>query len=109
MREYIKGNVSIDGRNIPYPCHTAIDYLALKENMSDEEIEIFSENNYDCFQIITQIMALKQSCYLLRRVSYSCGTLSGSLYELKLRLINELKDKYNFNFDDDFVENFCKE
>ena len=51
-------------------------------------------------------MALKQSCYLLRRTSYSCGSLSDGLYRLKNELIAELETNFNFSFDDDFVENF---
>ena len=42
----------------------------------------------------------------MRHVSYSCGTLSDGLLVLKNKLIIELKEKYNFDFDDDFVENY---
>lgn len=105
MRDYIGGKISIDGRMIEYRLITASDYLEAK-GMSEEEIEEFSDVNYTIFQMINQIMALKQSCYLLRRTSYSCGSLSSDLYELKLRLIQELKDNYDFEFDDEFVENY---
>jgi hypothetical protein len=106
MRDYIPGRISIDGRNIEYRLVTAYDYLEAKNEWDEEKIEEFCENNYEVYQLINQIMALKQSCYLLRRVSYSCGSLSDDLYMLKIRLISELKEKYNFYFDDDFVENY---
>ena len=51
-------------------------------------------------------MALKQSYFLMRRVSYSSGELSESLDELKNRLILELKERHNFEFDDAFVEQY---
>lgn len=105
MRAYINSNISIDGRMIEYRLVTARDYLEAK-GMSEEETEDFCENNYQIYQLINQIMALKQSCYLLRRVSYSCGSLAVDLYDLKLRLIMELKDSYDFEFDDDFVESY---
>lgn len=104
MRDYIKGNIQIDGRNIPYPCFTAYDYLS--NTMTEEEIETFAGEHYECYKVINQVMALKQSCYLLRRVSYSCGSLAEDLYTLKNRLIHELKEKHQFEFDDAFVESF---
>ena len=72
--------------------------------MSEKEVEDFSEKNHYVYERITQIMALKQSCWLLRRTSYSCQSLSDGLYSLKLRLIHELRDEFNFEFDDELVE-----
>lgn len=109
MREYIPGRIRIDGRNIEYRLITASDYLEAKYNWSEEELNDFCEKNEETYTLINQIMALKQSCYLMRRVTYSCGSLSEDLYYLKLRLIKELKDNYNFDFDDDFVENYGME
>lgn len=106
MREYIPKRISIDGRNIEYRLVTASDYLEAKNKWSKEQVEKFSDNNYEVYTLINQIMALKQSCYLLRRVSHSCGTLYEDLFALKLRLIYELKEKYQFEFDDDFVEKY---
>ena len=112
MREYIPNNIKIDGRNIPYSIVTAEDYLIAKNilnNTDDNYEEIFEkweEENYEIYEMITQILALKQSRFLMRHVSYSCGTLSDGLLVLKNKLIIELKEKYNFDFDDDFVENY---
>ena len=106
MREYIPGRISIDGRMIEYRLVTANDYLEAKNKWSDEQIEEFCDKNQETYTLINQIMALKQSCYLMRRVSHSCGSLSDDLYDLKLRLIHELKEKHQFEFDDDFVENY---
>lgn len=112
MRKYIYNEIKIDGRNIPYAIVTAEDYLLAKDILDgnaedyDELFEKWEEENYEIYELITQILALKQSCFLMRRVSYSCGTLSDGLYCLKNRLIIELKEKYNFDFDDDFVENY---
>jgi len=103
LRDYIGGRISIDGRMIEYRLITASDYFIAKE-YSEEEIEEFDESGVKT--LVNQIMALKQSCFLMRRVSYSCGSLSEDLYDLKLRLIFELREKYAFEFDDDFVENY---
>lgn len=112
MRKYIPGEIKIDGRNIPYSIVTTEDYLLAKDILDgdaenyDEIFEKWEEEHSEIYEKITQILALKQSCYLMRRVSYSCGTLSDGLYRLKNELIAELKEKYNFEFDDEFVENY---
>lgn len=112
MRKYIAGEVKIDGRNIPYSIVTAEDYLLAKDILDGDTenyeklLEQWEEENIEIYERITQILALKQSCYLMRRVSHSCGTLSDGLYYLKNRLIMELKNDYNFEFDDEFVENY---
>lgn len=102
MREYINKPVEIDGRKIPYPVFTAADYLILHDKI--EDLEEYMEKNYEMCRTINQIMAIKQSCFLLRNTSHSCQSLSDDLYELKLRLIGELKEKYNYEFDDSWVE-----
>lgn len=111
LREY-KGehNLHIDGRYIPYQIVTATDYLFAKnENWDFEDIEQFSEENYEIYERLNQIIALKQSCVLLRHTSYSCGVLSESLYRLKLELIKELKENYSYEFDEDLMESFPEE
>lgn len=102
MREYINKPVKIDGRKIPYPVFTAADYLELHDKT--EDIDEFMEKNYEIYKTISQIMAIKQSCFLLRNTTHSCQSLSDDLYDLKLRLISELKEKYNYKFDDRWVE-----
>lgn len=102
-REFIGEGIHIDGRMIPYRLVTACDYFKAKE-YSEEQIEKFFDNEVG--ELVTQIMGLKQSCYLMRRVSYSCQSLSDNLYRLKNRLIHELRDKHKFDFDDDFVEHY---
>ena len=115
MRDYIPGNIKIDGRNIPCRIFTALDYLiekgivTLDENDDYEDsFEEFmnKDNGNEIYDLITEILALKQSYYLMRRVSYSCGTLSEGLLRLKNSLVYELKDKYNFEFDEEFVGYF---
>jgi len=106
VRDYIGDRISIDGRMIAYRLVTAYDYLQAKCEWSDEEIEDFCEKNYKVYKLINQIMALKQSCFLMRRVSYSCGSLSEHLYDLKERLIVELVKDYGFEFDNQFVEDY---
>jgi hypothetical protein len=88
---------------IPYRLVTAYDYFKAKK-YSEDQIEVFFDNEIG--DLVSQIMGLKQSCYLLRRVSYSCQSLSDNLYHLKNRLIHELRDNYSFEFDDDFVEQY---
>jgi hypothetical protein len=103
-RDYIREFVDIDGRMIPYRIFTATVYLEEKGYL-EEEIEKMFEEQYEMCQTLNQIIALKQSCYLLRHTSYSCNSLSENLFSLKLRLIKELKDKYNFEFNEDLMEN----
>lgn len=109
MREYIKNKIWIDGRNIPYPVYTVADYLKEHDNISEDAVDEFIESNYNLYQKINQIIALKQSCYLMRRVAYSCGSLSDDLYALKLRLIHEIKEQYDYVFDDQWMEDLIKD
>lgn len=104
MRTYIENRISIDGRNIPYKIFHAQIYLEEK-GYTEEEIEELVDSGV--YTVVNQILALKQSCFLLRRVSHSCGSLAVDLIELKYRLIHELRDKHNFEFDEDFVEDNC--
>jgi len=103
MRDYIGDHLRIDGRMICYRLVTASDYLRAK-GWTDEKVEEFLDSNHEVYQRINQIMALKQSCFMLRRTGYSCGSLSDDLYSLKMRLIHELRDEFGFDFDDEFVE-----
>lgn len=103
MREFIGDHIEIDGRMICYRLMSAHGYLRAKK-WSQKAIELFAVDQYEIYKLINQIMALKQSCFLLRRTSYSCQSLSDDLYSLKMRLILELKEKHNFDFDDEFVE-----
>ena len=112
FRKFSGKEIKIDGRDINYDIVTAIDYLIAKNvdglgEIEDEELIVdWMEENYGIYKRITQILALKQSCYLLRRTTHSCQSLSDGLYELKNELIAELKENFNFEFDDEFVENF---
>ncbi len=103
LREYLGDGLHIDGRLICYRLVTASDYLRAK-GWSEKKVEDFSESNWKTYEIINQIMALKQACFLLRRTSHSCGSLSDGLYSLKMRLIHELRKEHKFEFDDAFVE-----
>lgn len=103
-RKYINNSLYIDGRNIPYTIFTAAGYLIYHDGLSEDEMYDFMEEKYEIYQRINQIIALKQSCYLLRHVGYSCESLSDDLYQLKLRLIHELKDTYYYEFDDEWME-----
>jgi len=108
LRDYgCEDNLRIDGRNIPYQIFTAAHYLYAKnEDWSEEDIEKFQEENNGIYERITQIIALKQSCVLLRNTSHSCQSLSDRLFDLKLELIRELSDKYNYDFDEELFENY---
>jgi hypothetical protein len=108
LREYgCEDNMHIDGRNIPYQLITAHDYLYAKnEEWSEEDVEKFQEEQCSIYDRITQVMALKQACVLLRHTSHSCQSLSDGLFDLKLELIRELSDKYNYDFDEELVESY---
>ena len=103
-REYINKPLSIDGRMIPYRIFNDTVYFEEK-GYTEEEIEKLYEEKYVMCQMLNQVIALKQSCVLLRHTSHSCGSLSEDLFQLKLRLIKELKEKFNFEFDEDMMEN----
>ena len=107
MRKFLQGGVHIDGRYIPYQIVTACDYLKAKHHLlTEEQLEKYQEDYYKQYCLLTQIIALKQSCYLLRNVSHSCQSLSDGLYDLKNRLIREFNEISNYLFDDEFVENY---
>ena len=103
MRDYINRNIRIGGRLIPYPVYTSWEYFELHDGI--EDVEDFVDSNPAIEELVTQILALKQSCFLLRHTTHSCQSLSDSLFSLKLKLIKELKEKYNYNFDDVWMEN----
>lgn len=107
MRDYVPNyNLKIDGRNIPYKIVTARDYL-IAENIIDDSYESFEdyvEKNYDIYQKISQIIGLKNSIYLLRRTSHSCGSLTDNLYYLECRLFAELQNEYGFIVNDALLE-----
>lgn len=107
FRDFIGEMDTLDGRQIMYRISTAHDYLLSKGIIrSEDEWEDFVENNLTVADLINQIIGLKQSCYILRHTSYLCGSVSDSLYYLKESLIKKLKEEYDFDFDDDFVENY---
>lgn len=102
MRDFIGNEVYIDGRSIPFRLVTGYDYL-LAKGWSEKKADAFLDNNDGAYTLLNQIMGLKQACFLLRHTSHSCQSLPDNLYSLKMRLIHELKEKYNFDFDDQFV------
>ncbi|NDO52055.1 hypothetical protein FMM75_22705 [Lachnospiraceae bacterium MD335] len=102
MRAYINKELKIDGRNIPYPVFDSAEYFELHDQI--EDVDRFREQNMEIDMLVTQILALKQSCFLLRHTTHSCESLSDGLYQLKLRLIAELEEKYGYKFDDAWME-----
>ena len=106
IREFVKGNVSVDGRNIGYRLFMANDYFKLKYNLSEEEVDKIIDEQEDLYNLVGQILALKQSMWLLDRTSHSCGSLTDSLWLLEARLIKELKEKHNHEFDNNLVNKY---
>ena len=102
MREYIDLDIRIDGRTIPYPVLTSCEYFASHDNIDD--VDGFIDTNQEIDELVTQILALKQSCFLLRHTTYSCQSLSDGLYDLKMKLIKKLAEKYQYMFDDEWME-----
>lgn len=107
LRDYIGDGISIDGRMIGYRLYTAHMYLMAK-GLSEKEVDKFIDDKEKTYHLINQIIAVKQSCWLLRRTSYSCGSLSDDMYDLKLKLIRELREKYQYEFDDELMEKYCE-
>lgn len=102
MREYINLKVRIDGRNIPYPVFISSQYFTLHDGIDD--VDDFIEANQEIDELVTQILALKQGCFLLRHTTHSCQSLSDSLFKLKMKLIKELAEEYQYTFDDGWLE-----
>ncbi|RXZ78092.1 hypothetical protein EBB07_28990 [Paenibacillaceae bacterium] len=103
MRDYIGDYIRIDGRMIPYRIVTATDYFQAK-GFNDTEIDKYFDTGIG--ELVNQIIGIKQSCFLLRRVSHSCQSLSDGLFNLKNNLIHELRNEHSFEFDDEFVEEY---
>ena len=109
IRPYIDNKrLHIDGRMIPYPLVNASDYLEEKFGMKDNEIESFIDNHYKQYTMLNTIIAMKQSCFLLRHVGYSCGSLASDLYDHKKEMVAEYNKTYDPPFDEDFYENYSK-
>lgn len=58
----------------------------------------FIEANPEIDELVTQILALKKGCFLLH-TTHSCQSLSDSLFKIKMKLIKELAEKYQYTFD----------
>ncbi len=98
----------MDGRMIPYPLVTAGDYLEAKYSMATEEVDNFMDNHYEQYTMLNTIIAMKQSCFLLRSTSYSCQSLSDNLYEHKNDMVAKYNKTYDEPFDEDFYENYSR-
>lgn len=109
LRTYLCEGVNIDGRKIPYTVVTSSDYFVMHDGIDPEKVSEFEETHPEITSLVTQIIALKQSCFLLRHTTHSCQSLSDGLYQLKLRLIKELKDSHEYSFDDAWMESLVPE
>ncbi len=98
--------LAIDGRMIPYPLVTAADYLEARFGMKESEIEDFIDSHYEQYTMLNAIIAMKQSCFLLRHTEYSCGSLSDNLYAHKNDMVVKYNETYDEPFDEDFYEDF---
>lgn len=109
IRPYIDNKkLCIDGRMIPYPLVTAGDYLEAKYSMTTEEVDSFMDNHYEQYAMLNTIIAMKQSCFLLRSTSYSCQSLSDNLYAHKNDMVARYNETYDEPFDEDFYEDYSK-
>lgn len=109
LRAYIGDGINIDGRMIGCTIVNAHDYLKLKNNWTNEQVECYIEDNatnYEIYELINQILALKHSHWLMRRTSYSCGSLADGLFYLRQELMIRLKDDYNYDFNEEWVDSF---
>lgn len=110
IRPYIDNKkLSIDGRMIPYPLVTAFDYLEAKNGeMAEEERDEFVDKHYGQLVMLNTIIAMKQSCFLLRHTAYSNQSLSDDLYKHKNEMVAKYNETYDEPFDEDFYENYHK-
>lgn len=102
MREYINFDITIDGRMIPHPVFTSSQYFILHDNI--DNVDNYIDANPEIDELVTQILALKQSYFLLRHTTHSCQSLSDGLYFLKMKIIKELAEKHRYIFDDEWME-----
>lgn len=110
IRPYIGSDgLRIDGRKIPYPLVNSRDYLIAKQpKMTDEEYDKWMDTNYEQNQMLNTIIAIKQSCFLLRHTEYSCDSLSDDLCQHKNEMVAAYNEKYpDEPFDESFYEDYC--
>ncbi len=108
IRPYI-GNkdLSIDGRMIPYPLVTAMDYLEAKHGeMTEEERNTLVDRHHEQIVMLNIIIAMKQSCFLLRNTMYSCGSLPDDLDAHKNNMVAKYNETYYEPFDEDFYDDY---
>jgi hypothetical protein len=111
IRPYIgHENLSIDGRMIPYPLVTAGEYLKAKhEDMTDQDLDEFIDNRLEQYSMLNTIIAMKQSCFLLRHTRYSCDSLADHLYDHKNDMVSKYNETYpDEPFDEGFYDNYSK-
>ena len=102
-----KGRIKflINGKQIPYTVTNAADYFMIHDQISLKEIDSFIENNHDLYKIVSEIIGLKISCFLLWHTTNVCQSLHDSLVDLKKSLIKELKTDFGYIFDEAWLEN----
>ena len=95
----------IDGRMLPYyPVINAVEYLLRHDGLSQKDVDRLMDNQYEMVVLLSQIIGLKCSCYMLRNTTFMCESVPDSLYRLKNELIKELAEKYQYTFDDEWME-----
>lgn len=96
---------TIDGRAVSENIGSAYDYIEyviLKseyENSDGYDCWMFIEENEGVDVLLSKIIALLYSHRLLRNTSHICGSLTDSAIEMINELIQELKEKYDIDFD----------
>lgn len=102
----VRPYINFDGRMIPYPLVTAGDYLEARYGMTEYEVKNFVDEHREQYSMLNAIIAMKQSCFLLRHTSYSCQSLPDDLCEYKKELVARYNESYDDPFDEDFYENY---
>lgn len=100
----MKGNVHIDTVIPAFEITSAAKYLAVHDGLSQEEIDNVIDGMPELYQKLTQVLAVKHSISLLRRTGGLCQSLTDSLIILGIELERELKAKYNYDFDDVWLD-----
>lgn len=102
-------NFAIKGKCIPYLITNTADYMIIHDGISQEEFEQILDNNYGLYQKVSQVIGLKQSLFLLFHTTGLCQSNHDALIDLKKQIIEELKNKYSYEFDEEWFEQMIKE
>ena len=94
----------INGLHIPYAVSNVGDYYRMIEHYTPEMVDHMVDFEGERTSLINQIIGLKISCYLLRHTTHICESVPDDLAALKIELIKQLKEKFDYDFKEEDME-----